>query len=110
DTNVRMRIPVGVSYDTDVRKAMELCVEAGASESRVLNNPEPVCRVTGFGDNSVDLELRVWITDPVNGSGNVRSAVLLEIWDRFQENDIEIPFPQRDLHIRNPEALQKQDA
>ena len=83
DTNVRMRIPVGVSYDTDVRKAMELCVEAGASESRVLNNPEPVCRVTGFGDNSVDLELRVWITDPVNGSGNVCSAVLLEIWDRF---------------------------
>ena len=46
----------------------------------------------GFGDNSVDLELRVWITDPVNGWGNVRSAVFLEIWDRFRAHDIEIPF------------------
>jgi small-conductance mechanosensitive channel len=109
DTNVRMRIPVGVSYDTDVRKAMAQCVEAGTAESRVLKDPAPVCHVTGFGDNSVDLELRVWITDPVNGFGNVRSAVLLGIWDRFQENGIEIPFPQRDLHIRNPEALRKQD-
>ena len=101
NTHVRMRIPVGVSYDSDVRKAMTLCVEAGCSVDRVLSDPEPVCRVMGFGDNSVDLELRVWITDPVNGWGNVRSAVFLEIWDRFREHDIEIPFPQRDLHIRN---------
>ena len=101
NTHVRMRIPVGVSYDSDVRKAMKLCVEAGRAVDRVLGDPEPVCRVMGFGDNSVDLELRVWITDPVNGWGNVRSAVFLEIWDRFREHDIEIPFPQRDLHIRN---------
>lgn len=101
NTHVRMRIPVGVSYDSDVRKAMKLCVEAGRAVDRVLSDPEPVCRVMGFGDNSVDLELRVWITDPVNGWGNVRSAVFLEIWDRFREHDIEIPFPQRDLHIRN---------
>jgi len=100
NTHVRMRIPVGVSYDSDVRKAMTLCVEAGCAVDRVLSDPEPVCRVMGFGDNSVDLELRVWITDPVNGWGNVRSAVFLEIWDRFREHDIEIPFPQRDLHIR----------
>ena len=96
-----MRIPVGVSYDSDVRKALELCVEAGRAVGRVLGDPEPVCRVMGFGDNSVDLELRVWITDPVNGWGNVRSAIFLEIWDRFREHEIEIPFPQRDLHIRN---------
>jgi len=101
NTNVRMRIPVGVSYDSDVRKALELCVEAGRAVGRVLGDPEPVCRVMGFGDNSVDLELRVWITDPVNGWGNVRSAIFLEIWDRFREHEIEIPFPQRDLHIRN---------
>ncbi len=110
DTNVRMRIPVGVSYDSDVRKAIELCVEAGAAEERVLKNPEPVCRMIGFGDNAVDLELRVWITDPVNGSGNIRSSVFLGIWDRFQKHGIEIPFPQRDLHIRNPEVLRRQDS
>jgi small-conductance mechanosensitive channel len=53
----------------------------------------------GFGDNSVDLELRFWIDDPSNGVGNVRSEVFLAIWDRFQKEGIEIPFPQRDIHI-----------
>jgi small-conductance mechanosensitive channel len=53
----------------------------------------------GFGDSSVDLELRFWIEDPQNGTANVRSNILLGIWDRFQEHGIEIPFPQQDVHL-----------
>jgi small-conductance mechanosensitive channel len=55
----------------------------------------------GFGDSSVDLELRFWISDPRNGVSNVKSQVLLKVWDILKEHDIEIPFPQRDLHIRS---------
>jgi small-conductance mechanosensitive channel len=102
---VRLRTRIGVSYKTDVRKAMEVCVEAAKGIPRVLENPFPVCQLLGFGDSSVDLELRFWITDPQNGTANVRSAVLLEIWDRFQAEGIEIPFPQRDLHLTPPAEI-----
>ena len=66
---------------------------------RVIETPAPQCLLTGFGDSSVDLELRVWIRDPQNGVANVRSAILLQVWDRFREHGIEIPFPQRDVHL-----------
>ena len=108
DKNIRVRVPVGISYDADPRVAMELCVDAARSSGRVLNDPEPRCLMTGFGDNSVNLELRFWINDPSNGVGNARSEVLLSIWDRFKEAGISIPFPQRDLHIRSvPEELRQ---
>ncbi len=55
----------------------------------------------GFGDSSVNLELRIWINDPQNGRANICSEVLLEIWDKFHEEGIEIPFPQRDLHVKS---------
>ncbi|NJB67571.1 small-conductance mechanosensitive channel [Desulfobaculum xiamenense] len=100
DRNVRLKIPVGVAYGCDPRKAIELMLDAARAVPRVLSNPEPVCHLVNFGDSSVDLELRLWIQDPENGLVNVRSAVLLGIWDRFRDNGIEIPFPQRDVHIR----------
>jgi len=98
---VRRKAPVGVSYNTDVEKAIELCVEAAGNVRRVLKVPKPVCFIMGFGDSSVDLELRFWINDPEGGVSNVRSLVYLEIWKLFQEHEIEIPFPQRDLNIRS---------
>jgi small-conductance mechanosensitive channel len=101
DKNIRVRVPVGISYDSDPRIAMALCVEAARASGRVLNNPEPRCLLTEFGDNSVNLELRFWINDPSNGVGNARSEVLLGIWDRFKESGISIPFPQRDLHLKS---------
>ena len=106
DKNIRVRVPVGISYDSDPRLAMELCVDAARSSGRVLNTPEPRCLVTGFGDNSVNLELRFWINDPSNGVGNARSEVLLNIWDRFKKEGVSIPFPQRDIHVKNfPDGL-----
>ena len=99
DRNVRVRVPIGISYNADPRKAIALCLEAAHSTSRTLKSPESKCLVIGFGDNSIDLELRFWIDDPSNGVGNVRSEVLLAVWDRFQKEGIDIPFPQRDIHV-----------
>jgi small-conductance mechanosensitive channel len=98
---VRLKIPVGISYNADVRQAMALCLEAAAVTERALDNPKPVCLLKGFGDSSVDLELRLWINDPSNGVSNVKSEALLGIWDRFHAHGIEIPFPQRDVHIKS---------
>ena len=102
---LRLLLPFGISYDSDVRAAIALAVEAATEVPRVLSNPAPVCRLMGFGDSSVDMELRIWINDPVNGVVNVRSEILLGMWDKFHENGINIPFPQRDLHIRSGSEL-----
>ena len=102
---VRQKIPIGVSYDSDPHQCIELVIGAARSVERVLEDPAPICQLKGFGDSSVDLELRIWIADPANGVGNVKSAVLLNIWDSFKANGVEIPFPQRDLHIRSSECI-----
>ncbi len=102
---VRIRTPIGISYKSDPHEAIRVVEAAAASLPRVLEQPGPLCLLTGFGDSSVDLELRFWIKDPSNGVGNVRSAVLLKVWDAFKENGIEIPFPQRDVHIRSTEVI-----
>lgn len=111
DNLVRQRVPVGIAYGSDVRKAIAVCLEAAREQSRVLAEPGPVCFIAGFGDSSVDLELRFWIGDPQNGVGNIKGAVLLAIWDKFHAHGIEIPFPQRDLHIRSavPVRLARDD-
>ena len=101
DNLVRLRAPAGISYKSDPRKAIDLCIEAAKEVPRVLAEPKPVCLVTGFGDSSVDLELRFWINDPPNGIGNVVSQVYLLVWDKFHAHGIEIPFPQRDLHFKS---------
>lgn len=101
DAFVRLKIPIGISYRSDPAKAMALCVEAAEMVPRVQLKPEPRCQLIGFGDSSVNLELRIWINDPPNGRANVISEVLLGVWERFHENGIEIPFPQRDLHLRS---------
>jgi small-conductance mechanosensitive channel len=98
---IRVRTPVGISYSSDPHKAIEIINAVILKQPRILQNPPPNVLVTAFGDSSVDLEIRCWIADPVNGVGNIRSALLLSVWDAFKANGIEIPFPQRDLHIRS---------
>ena len=102
---LRLLTPIGVSFYCDVRLAMQLAEEAARETPRVLSNPAPVCRLMGFGDSSVNLEVRFWIEDPTNGVTNVRSQVLLAMWEKFREHGIEIPFPQRDLHIKGGSEL-----
>ncbi len=104
-SKVRRKMPVGVAYDTDVEKAIELCVQAAKSISRVLEDPAPVCQLRGFGDSSVDLEVRFWLKDPSGGVKNVESQVNLAIWKLFREHNIEIPFPQRDVNLRSVDGV-----
>ena len=104
DKAVRLNIPVGISYRSDVRLAMDLCREAPAEVERVLADPPPQCLLRNFGDSSVDLEIRIWIDDPAEGRSNVISEVLLRVWDLFHEHGIEIPFPQRDLHLKSSDV------
>ncbi|MCY4642655.1 MAG: mechanosensitive ion channel [Gammaproteobacteria bacterium] len=99
--NVRLKIPVGVHYDCDVHEAIELCKKAANNVKRVLAHPQPACLLKGFGDSSVDLEIRIWIKDPMNGCANVKNEVLLGVWDLFHEHGIQIPYPQRDLHLKS---------
>lgn len=99
DKLVRLKIVVGVSYDSDIHKVMQLMVEAAVNIPRVLANPKPACQLKNFGDSSIDMELRIWISDPANGISNVSSGVRVAIWDIFKTHGIEIPFPQRDVHI-----------
>lgn len=105
-TKVRIKIPIGVSYHADIHQAIDLMLQAAKAHDRVLGHPSPVCRLIAFGDSSVDFELRIWINDPIQGINNVRSDILLTVWDLFKEHKVEIPFPQRDIHIRSHQEAQ----
>ncbi|MCK4939156.1 MAG: mechanosensitive ion channel, partial [Rhodospirillaceae bacterium] len=97
---VRQRLPIGVSYESDIKKAIKLTEQAASEFDRIMSSPEPKCLLKGFGESSVDLELRVWIEDAEKGLSNIKSEIYLRIWDLFHENDIEFPFPHRDIKIR----------
>ncbi len=105
DNQVRLRLPVGVTYESDLRLALELMEKAAEKCPRVMKDPEPAARIIGFGDSSVDLELRVWIRDSDKGIGGVRHDVLLAIWDSFHENGVGMPFPQRDVLLKQDSEL-----
>ncbi len=105
DRNVRVTLPVQISYDDDPEKALELILACAYASPRVLHDPEPAARLMAFGDNGINLELRVWIADPENGFANVRSDINLAIWRAFKAAGITIPYPQRDLHIKQMPPL-----
>jgi len=94
-----LQAEVGVAYGGDPRQAMTLMEQAAASVPRVLQDPAPAARIAAFGDSSVNLFVGFWIDDPENGTANVRSDVLLAIWDAFKEAGVEIPFPQRGVRM-----------
>jgi len=100
DRNVRLKIPVSISYDNDPEQALALLDQAAKANPRVLADPAPTTRLMAFGESGIALELRVWIQDPEAGLGSVRSDINLAIWHAFKDAGIVIPYPQRDLHIR----------
>ncbi|MEW6415355.1 MAG: mechanosensitive ion channel domain-containing protein [Pseudomonadota bacterium] len=101
DRNVRLKIPVAISYDNDPEQAMALLLQAARANERVLAEPAPAARLMAFGDSGIELELRVWLGDPEAGLAAVRSDINRAIWRLFKEAGIVIPYPQRDLHIRS---------
>jgi small-conductance mechanosensitive channel len=102
---IRLKIPVGISYTSNVHDAMALMEAAAAESRRVLKKPPPAARLVSFGDSAINLDLRIWIKDPEQGVTNIKSEVQLKIWDLFKQNGIEFPFPQHDLHIKTPQEL-----
>jgi small-conductance mechanosensitive channel len=98
--DVRVHIPVGVAYDCDLPLAQRLMVEAAEGSQRVLRNPGPRVWLRAFGESSVDHEILVWISDPEAGVGNVQSEILNRLWVLFKEHEVSIPFPQRDIRVK----------
>ena len=101
DLKVRLDIDVGVSYGSDLDVVLHSLLEVAAENSEVLEGPAPEALHLGFGDSSWNMRLRVWIAHPKRHT-YVRSDLNCAIVRKFRENSVEIPFPQRDLHVRSP--------
>ena len=102
DNKRRLHVPVGVSYRSDIEKARELILESAREHPKCLDDPGPVCYLREFGDSSVNFLLLFWIDDDTESGRGTQSGVMFTIWRKFKEHGIEIPFPQRDLHIKEP--------
>jgi small-conductance mechanosensitive channel len=99
---VRFKIPVTVSSESDLRKVEVLLLAAAENVPEVLDDPAPGVRFIRFGENGVDFELRAWTTSLLHKRGKLVSEINFAIYDKFKEHDIEVPNPQRDVHIRSP--------
>ncbi len=100
DRERRLTVLVGVAYGSDPDRVLEILREAAASQENVLENPAPLALFKGFGDSSLDFELRVWVRD-FDVTLSSRSALMVAIHRGLREAGIEIPFPQRDIHVRD---------
>jgi small-conductance mechanosensitive channel len=96
----RIIIPVGVAYGSDVQRVMETLLQCATDNPTVLKSPEPQVLFMGFGGSSLDFELRVWVAE-FDTRLRVGSELHQEIDRRFREQNIEIPFPQSDIHLRS---------
>jgi small-conductance mechanosensitive channel len=96
----RIRLPVGVAYDSDIDKVIDVLKRIAEDNESVSDEPAPRVRIRGFGDNSINLELLGWIRRPED-RGQVIHHLALELIKQFRREGIEIPFPQRDLHLKD---------
>ncbi len=99
DTQVRLVIALQVAYHCDLEKAMQLMEDAAKGQARVLVDPPPKALLMAFAESGVNLELGFWISDPQEGTGNLRSDIAIIIWQLFKENAIEMPFPQCEVRL-----------
>jgi len=99
DRKVRVAVKVSVAYAADVDRALRVLVEAAQAQTRVLAEPAPAAFITALGADGIDLEVGFWIPDPEDGTLAVRSAISRLLLQRFKDEHIEIPFPQREIRI-----------
>ncbi|MGH1351458.1 MAG: mechanosensitive ion channel family protein [Methyloligellaceae bacterium] len=97
----RIEIPIGISYSSDPEKARQLMIDTAASHPRCSKENKPQCFMTEFGDSSINFVLHFWVDDVVKGLYGPRSDVMFAIWNEFNDAGIEIPFPQRDVHVKS---------
>ena len=96
---IRVRIPIGVAYDADIKKAKELIIKTALELDWVMQEPAPKVVVRSFGDSAVDLQARIWISRPRRRMDTI-SHVTDRVKEVFQEEGIEIPYPKRDIYIK----------
>ncbi len=101
DPKTRVEIDVGVSYSSRLDTVISCLLEAAKDEPEVLTDPKPEVLLLGFGDSAWNMRLWAWVASP-KGRLRVQSRINCAIVKNFREHGVEIPFPQRDLHIRSP--------
>ena len=99
DAKLSLSASIGIAYECDPHEAMEVCLAAMKTVKRVLAEPAPGVVLKEFGDSAIALDIFFWIDDPRNGTGNVKSEVLLAIWDHFKRAGISMPYPHRDVRV-----------
>jgi small-conductance mechanosensitive channel len=99
----RVEIKVRISYDSDVKKAQELMIQAAIEHPRCLRYPTTECYVREFGEYSINITLFFWICNVIEGRLAPKSEIMISILDKFAENNIKIPLPQRDIYVKNPD-------
>ena len=99
--HVRLNQKVGVSYKEDPEKVRSILMKVVKKQPGVLESPEPYVRFDGFGDSSIELTLQFWTTEFIRKPLILKSELYYAIFKAFREHNIEIPFPQRDVHIRS---------
>jgi len=98
---VRLNFPVGVSYNEDPEKIRKLLTEVVNENNGVLSSPEPYIRFEGFGDSSLNFDVLVWTSEYIDRPKILRSELYYKIFAKFKEHNIEIPFPQQDIHLKS---------
>lgn len=101
DSKIRLDVNIGVSYDSDLDLVLRALEEVAEESPDVLNSPKPEALLLEFGDSSWDMQLRVWIEN-AKDHWQTRSNINCTIVRKFRKHNIEIPFPQQDLHVRSP--------
>jgi len=100
DTTTRVVIKIGVAYRNDARLAQKLLLQVATEHPLVLNDPQPLAWMTGFGDSTQDFELRFFVAE-ISQRNLVRTELVMRIAEVFRDNDVEIAYPTRDVWFRN---------
>lgn len=107
EDTVRFRISVGVSYEADPAQVRKWLLEVAEGNSNILKNPAPQVFFDSFGDSSLNFELAVWNRSHLLRPRSFRSDLRYAIHEKLKEKGVEIPYPQRDLHIRSGALIQE---
>jgi small-conductance mechanosensitive channel len=107
DRNVRLNFPVGVSYRENPENIKKVLLEVAAENEGILKEPKPDVLFSDFGESYLEFNLRVWTREYINRPGVLKSQLYYAIFKKFKEHNVEIPYPHRDILIRNFEEIRK---
>lgn len=101
DRKIRLHVPIGVSYKEDPAIIQKVLLEVAEANKDVLKRPAPDVLFIGYGDSSIDFDLLIWTSSYIDKPIMLKSQLYYEVFKKFKEHNIEIPFPQRDLHLKS---------